>query len=110
MVSFSLGFQSCCKTFAHDQVASQARSFPQNKYILILQGMMLFQRDLDNVCLVALSWNPRFNISKCVGMKLGVYNADNWFDCNYIIDRNLLKIFASYRVFMCLHDYAHDVV
>lgn len=54
-----------------------------------LQGMIQFQRNLDNVCLVANSWKLKLNIVKCV-MRLGS-SADLRLTDNYDIDCVPLK-------------------
>ena len=50
---------------------------------------------MDKVCSFARSWNLRLNISKCVAMRFGAYNADNRLDCKYNIDGKLLEFITS---------------
>ena len=63
--------------------------------ILILQGMMLLQSDLDRVCAVANLWNLRLNIGKCVLMRFGACNIGNNLSCSYSIDCKVLDFYLS---------------
>ena len=69
-------------------------SFPRSTCILILQGIVLLQSDLDRVCSLARSWNLRLNISKCVVMIFGTCNN---LSCNYSIDVKVLDFVTSHR-------------
>ena len=81
-------------------------------HVLILQGIILLQRDLDGVCSFAKLWNLRLNINKCVAMRFGACNSGNNLHCSCSIDGKVLDFVASLESLVCwqtlkLHFYVY---
>ena len=65
-------------------------SFPRSVCVLIFQGLMRFQNDLDKVCYVARLCNLNFNIGTCVVMRFRTRHATHSVALNYNSESKIL--------------------